>query len=85
MKREPVESQALHSVGYDPESRVLEVEFESGAVYRYFDVPVSLYAGLMKAASHGEYFARHVRNAGFDFLQLQTPDGPPSRRRLTRP
>lgn len=85
MKREAVQSQALNSVGYDPDACVLEVEFESGAVYRYFDVPAHLYASLMTAASHGEYFARHVRNAGFEFLQLQTSPGGSPRRRLTRP
>ncbi|GAA5072975.1 KTSC domain-containing protein [Lysobacter panacisoli] len=85
MERRHVDSQALRSIGYDPDRQVLEIEFESGAVYRYFDVPPHLHDGLMAAPSHGEYFSRHIRDAGFDYLQLDTPDPPSHRHRLTRP
>lgn len=70
MHREPVDSEALRSVGYDPDRRVLEIEFGSGTVYRYFDVPEDIYVDLMKSRSHGEFFAHHIRDAGFDFEQL---------------
>ncbi|TWI03774.1 KTSC domain-containing protein [Luteimonas cucumeris] len=69
MRREPVESDALRSVGYDPDRRILEIEFNSGTVYRYFDVPENVHTGLMTAGSHGEFFARHIRDAGFDYEQ----------------
>jgi len=67
MERERVESEAIAGVGYDADRRVLEIEFTSGEIYRYFDVPPALHAGLMTAASHGEFFAQHIRNEGFDF------------------
>lgn len=70
MRRESVASEALRSVGYDPDRRILEVEFASGAVYRYFDVPPELHAGLMTAASHGAFFAVSIRDAGFEFEQI---------------
>lgn len=69
MRREPVESDALRSVGYDPDRRILEIEFASGTVYRYFEVPEEVYAGLMTAASHGEFFSDHIRDAGFEYVQ----------------
>ena len=69
MHREPVRSDALRSVGYDADRQVLELEFTSGAVYRYFDVPEALYVDLMTAKSHGEFFASHIRDAGFDYEQ----------------
>jgi len=69
MRREPVESDALLSVGYDPDRRILEIEFNSGKIYRYFDVPEEIYAGLMTAVSHGAFFADHIRDAGFDYEQ----------------
>lgn len=69
MRREPVESDALRSVGYDPGRRILEIEFASGTVYRYFEVPEEVYAGLMTAASHGEFFSDHIRDVGFDYEQ----------------
>lgn len=34
-----LKSEALHSVAYDVDKRVLEIEFISGAIYRYFGVP----------------------------------------------
>ena len=67
MHRERVSSEALCSVGYDPDGRVLEIEFNGGRVYRYFDVPQSLYAGLMTSPSLGEFFATAIRDAGFEF------------------
>jgi hypothetical protein len=46
MEREAVSSSSVASIGYDPESLTLEVEFASGDVYQYFDVPETEYDGL---------------------------------------
>lgn len=40
----------------------LELEFHSGAIYRYFAVPLTVVQGLIAAESKGAYFNRHVRN-----------------------
>ena len=69
MRRRRVESEALRSVGYDGKRQLLEIEFHSGEVYRYLDVPASVHAGLMDAESHGEYFSQHVRDR-FDYEHL---------------
>jgi hypothetical protein len=61
VKREPVDSSVLASVGHD--HGVLEVEFTSGALYRYANVPVAVYEALMAAESHGTFFNEHVRDA----------------------
>ena len=37
IRREPVESKSIASIGFHSELRVLEIEFRSGAVYRYFE------------------------------------------------
>jgi len=65
IQRSPVRSSALRSVGYDEQQQTLEIEFTSGAVYRYFDVPPEVYRGLMAAESHGRYFHQHVRNKNY--------------------
>jgi len=39
VKRSRVVSSSVAAVGYDEESRILEVEFVDGRVYRYVDVP----------------------------------------------
>ncbi len=61
MIRQPVESSSLRTVGYDKEAKVLEIEFAKGRVYRYFDVPESVYLGLISADSKGTYFQKNIR------------------------
>ena len=56
MRRIPVRSTSIASIGYLPASRELEIEFRaSGDVYRYFDVPGEEYAAFMVAESKGTY------------------------------
>ncbi len=62
MERQEITSGVLRSVGYDARLRVLEAEFATGAVYRYFNVPPQKYRGLMAAASHGTYFNQNIRD-----------------------
>ena len=63
MHRDPVTSSNLLSVGYDDATQTLEVEFKSGSVYQYFDVPSSVHTELTGAGSVGQYFAANVRNS----------------------
>ena len=62
MHREPVASSAISSVGYDPESETLEVEFTSGAVYEYYDVPRKVFRSLMSAPSKGQFLAKRIKD-----------------------
>lgn len=62
MDRIPVQSSNLTSVGYDPSSRTLEIEFNHGGVYEYYDVPQPEYDGLMAAGSHGTYFNQNIKD-----------------------
>lgn len=61
MNRNYVESSNLASVGYDPSSMVLEVEFKKGTCYQYFDVPQSTYDELMASPSKGTYVNNVVK------------------------
>lgn len=61
MERIPVDSSNISSIGYDEDSSTLEIEFHSGAVYQYFDVPLNVYQGIMEAASKGQYLAQHIK------------------------
>ncbi|RYC50381.1 KTSC domain-containing protein [Flagellimonas olearia] len=62
MNRQSVNSSNLASVGYDADNEILEVEFNNGGVYQYFDVPAEIYEDLMNAPSHGQYFSANIRN-----------------------
>lgn len=59
--RTPVSSSNVASIGYDADSLTLEVEFNNGNVYQYFDVPVQEYEGLLHASSIGSYLNRNIK------------------------
>ena len=61
MNRTPVSSSNIASIGYDSDSQTLEVEFHSGGVYQYFDVPQHVYDAFISADSPGSYFAAHIK------------------------
>lgn len=75
MDRTAVRSSVLVSVGYDRDTRVLETELESGRVYRYFDVPESVFLELMAADSLGTYYNLNIRNGYRYELSAAAPDG----------
>jgi hypothetical protein len=62
MKRTPVQSTAIRSIGYDSTAKTLDIEFLNRRVYRYFDVPEFLYRGFMLAGSKGGYFKTRINN-----------------------
>jgi len=62
MRRQSINSSAISSVGYDEQRSVLEVEFEGGAIYDYFDVPPKVYNELLKAPSKGRFVSMRVRD-----------------------
>lgn len=70
MKREPVESSALASIGYEADTETLELEFSSGAVYRYLRVPAIVAVELQNAESRGRYFDAFVKNAGYEYYRV---------------
>lgn len=61
MYRTPVSSTNIHSIGYDPQSALLEVEFTTGDVYQYFNVPEHLYQQLSSASSKGQFLNDYIR------------------------
>jgi hypothetical protein len=62
MERVAVESNSLRSIGYDEATGVLEVEFTSGRIYSYSEVPPDTHAWLMRTKGKGGYFNRMIRD-----------------------
>ena len=62
MERVAVSSSNLSSVGYDPDSQTLEIEFHHGGVYQYAGVPREVFEGLISAESQGKYFHANIKN-----------------------
>lgn len=70
MKRTAVKNSNIQSVGYDPESCTLEVEYKSGSIYQYQDVPQRAYDGLLRAESKGRYLNASIK-AKYPYKRLE--------------
>ena len=62
MDRITLTSSDLSSAGYNLENQILEIEFKSGGIYQYYNVPQSIFDGLIKATSHGQYFHQYIKD-----------------------
>ena len=57
-------SSAILTAGYEPASRILEIEYVGGEpAYRYFDVPPAVWDAFRGAKSKGRFVNEHVRDA----------------------
>ena len=63
MQRDSVASSNVASLGYDPTTETLEVEFLSGSVYQYYNVPENIYDQMKRSASKGRFLHIYVKNA----------------------
>jgi len=79
MERIAVVSSNLCAVGYDPDIRVLEIEFgkdypaghKTNRVYQYLNVPQEVHQGLLESDSHGRFVHYRLIDK-FDFRYLGT-------------
>jgi hypothetical protein len=71
MKRTIVYSSTLRSAGYDADDCILELEFTSGDVYRYYNVPGGKYLGLMMATSKSSFFSGQIKDQ-HDFKKISS-------------
>lgn len=62
MERELVSSSNVVSIGYEPVTSTLEVEFKNG-VYQYYNVPDAMYQQLMEAGSKGQFLNTYIKPA----------------------
>ena len=62
MRRHPVSSTSIMTIGYERDIEVLEVEFLNGRVYQYHGVPERLYRQIINAPSVGRCFHALIRN-----------------------
>ena len=57
-----VSSSAINSVGYDPNTQQMNIEFKQGSTYTFCGVPEFIFNGLLHAASKGVYYDQHIRD-----------------------
>lgn len=62
-----VKSSHIISIGHNPRSQVLYIKFEGNSVYRYFDVPSSVFNEFLAADSHGRFAHKNIyRNFNYE-------------------
>ncbi len=61
IRRAPVQSTAIASVGYSKRLHALEIEFRNGAIYRYLEVEALVCQDLMNAPSKARFYDENIR------------------------
>lgn len=62
MERSPLASSSVASAGYDAVTLVLEIEFTSGRIYQFEEVPRGVFDWLLRTPNKGSYVARMINN-----------------------
>jgi hypothetical protein len=62
MRRDPVSSSDIESIGYDEGTQTLEIEFKRGSAYQYFAVPREVYEAMMASSSCGKFFYSNIKD-----------------------
>ena len=65
-------SRVIRRFDYRAADKALDIEFVSGRVYRYLDVPEPVYRDMCRSFSKGEFFNTHIRDC-FAFEQISAP------------
>lgn len=71
IETKPVESSNLAAIGYDAESKTLQVDFKNGKRFQYPNVPPERFAELQAAESVGKFFATRIKS---EFLGVPLKD-----------
>lgn len=70
MRTTPIDSTAIARVGYDVATRTLRLEFRSGRIYDYVEVPPEIYKQVLNADSAGEFVNLEIK-PNFDCSEVE--------------
>ena len=72
IKRKPIESSILKSIGYDSESKILEIELKKNKQIRqYHNFPKDIWEEFRTTDSKGLYFLKYIKDK-YDELRFAT-------------
>lgn len=60
MEMIPVDSSNIQAIGYDPDTATLNIAFNDGSEYEYYDVPQYEFDSLLAADSKGKYGHQNI-------------------------
>jgi len=70
MEKKEIESRLIKSIGYDPEKKLMVVDFTTSMVYEYRDFPEEVFNKLLEARSIDNYFKDHIVNK-FKYVRMK--------------
>jgi hypothetical protein len=71
-----VDSSQIEEIGFDPETKIMNVMFKGGAVYEYYDFSDKFFEEFLKAKSKGKFFFKNVR-LNKEIVYKKIKDGEP--------
>ena len=74
MKMIEVASSMVAAVGYDEETRTLQVQFNSGDWYEYYEVESEVFQELLGAESKGRYMSSNIIDC-YDYYRIKRKRG----------
>ncbi|MDJ0510733.1 MAG: KTSC domain-containing protein [Crocosphaera sp.] len=51
----------VQSIGYEPQTKILRVNYKSGSIYIYFEVPEQTFKTMLTTHNIGKYLNSHIR------------------------
>lgn len=72
MESQNLQSSNLRSVRYDAVKKNLEIEFRSGIIHQYQNVPSAIHTGLLNASSAGIFYTEKIKNR-FRNVSIERP------------
>lgn len=67
-----VNSSTVAAIGYSNVCKVLQVDFNGGSRYRYFDVPPQVFHAFLDAPSKGRFLNNIIKSEyGFDYQRVK--------------
>ncbi len=61
MDRQYVDSSMISSIGFDPQTSTLEIEFKSGVIWDYPGFPEYLWYEFESSESKGKFFHQNIK------------------------
>jgi len=62
MKMIQVKSDAINSIGYDPDAMKMKIQFHQGKIYDFCRVPEHVYKSFINASSICEYYNDYIKD-----------------------
>ncbi|NMM42708.1 KTSC domain-containing protein [Pseudoalteromonas arctica] len=72
-EQHPVNSDAFSHIGYSTINKILDLKFESGSVYRYYNIPILVWDEFYYSTSMGKFYNDNIRGQyPVDKLDIET-------------